>query len=238
MSETNPSLSELEVVGIARALSRETRMPIAPTDIEVLAIAPVPSPRFGTDEFAVAVRVHGKTYALSGSETGWSMVDRDEGDRWIMMVERYLALLRGVRQAAFESAPADAVPQPDEDVQRWAFPIVGWQHDTLPSDDLLYAAVGAIVAETEAKAVYLIGSLARGDAQPDSDIDLFVVVADDRMPQPAALQRLQQNLREHGVLFDVRGCRRSTFEANRAVSGTMSNTVAREGLLLYGMPNG
>ncbi|WP_431860492.1 nucleotidyltransferase domain-containing protein [Azospirillum sp.] len=85
------------------------------------------------------------------------------------------------------------------------------------------------------QAVYLIGSLARGDAQGgDIDINLFVIVDDGAVPEPVALQRLRQNLRDHGVLFDVRACRRSAYEAKRGKPGTMAHSVAREGVLLYG----
>lgn len=49
---------------------------------------------------------------------------------------------------------------------------------------------GAIVETTKPQAVYLIGSLARGDARADSDIDLFVIVGDDAMPEPVVLHRL------------------------------------------------
>ncbi|HYG86744.1 MAG TPA: nucleotidyltransferase domain-containing protein [Azospirillum sp.] len=234
MPEAIQPLSELDLIGVASALARAMGRRVMPADVVVLAVAPALTQAFDTDEFAVAARAHGRVFALSGSEDGWSVLDAEEMERWVATIEHDLDLLRNVRRAAFEAPEVAATPKVPEDVQRWVSPVSGWHNDGPPTDNLLQVAVEAIVETTKPQAVYLIGSLARGDAQPDSDIDLFVIVGEDAMPQPVVLQRLRQSLREHGVLFDVRACRRLAFEANREEPGTMAHSVAREGVLLYG----
>lgn len=233
MPEPSQPLSDLDVIGIASALARAIGRRVMPSDVVVLAVAPALTPAFDTDEFVVAACAHGRVFALSGSEDGWSTLDAEEMKRWIAAIERDLDLLRTVRRAAFEAPAGEAASKVLEDVQRWVSPVLGWLNDGPPTDGLLQLALEAIVETTKPQAVYLIGSLARGDAQADSDIDLFVIVSDDAMPQPAVLQRLRQSLREHGVLFDVRACRRSAFEANRSEPGTVSHAAVREGVLLF-----
>ncbi len=234
MPDTGTSLSDLDLVGIANTLARATGKPVAPGDLAVLSVAPALRPGLGTDRFVVAVRVFGCAYALNGSESGWSVLDAEDVDRRIAAIERGLHLLRSVHRAAFNEPVTEAPRRIPEDVQRWVSPVAGWHNEAPPGNDLLHAAVGVIVEATRPHAVYLIGSLARGDARPDSDIDLFVAIDDGARPEPVVLQRLRQNLREYGVLFDVRGCPRSAFDANQAEPGTIAYAAAREGVLLYG----
>ena len=46
-------------------------------------------------------------------------------------------------------------------------------------DPVLAEVLGRLVAAYRPECVYLFGSVARGDAGPDSDYDLLVVVPDD-----------------------------------------------------------
>jgi predicted nucleotidyltransferase len=55
---------------------------------------------------------------------------------------------------------------------------------TLAADDpALAEAVRRLVEAYQPECVYLFGSVARGDAGPDSDYDLLVVVPDDAPPE-------------------------------------------------------
>ena len=81
--------------------------------------------------------------------------------------------------------------------------------------------------------VYLFGSRARGDAGPDSDYDLLVVVPDDA-PAEQRSSRLA-----HGVLWgmetgaDVIVWVKSRFERRAGVVCSLPATVLREGRVLY-----
>jgi len=81
--------------------------------------------------------------------------------------------------------------------------------------------------------IYLFGSRARGDAGPDSDYDLLVVVPDgtpdDRLDGSighAALSRVRASK-------DVLVCTKTYFDARQHLKASLPATVTREGRLLY-----
>ena len=81
--------------------------------------------------------------------------------------------------------------------------------------------------------VWLFGSRARGDARPNSDWDLLVVVPDatsERDLDPLTAFRLQ---RGSGVYADVIPCRRSEFQGDSGTVNTLAYTVLSEGMLIY-----
>lgn len=89
-----------------------------------------------------------------------------------------------------------------------------------------------IRAEYRPEQVWLFGSRARGDARPDSDWDLFVVVPDftsDEELDPLRAWRMQ---REAGVPADVIPCRAHTFREYAGTVNTLSYEVVHEGLRL------
>jgi predicted nucleotidyltransferase len=90
-----------------------------------------------------------------------------------------------------------------------------------------------IIARWNPRQVWLFGSRARGDATPDSDWDLFVVVddsvADDEL-DPGVGRRLR---RECGVHADVIPWRASEFAEFRRTPNTLAYSVASEGVLLH-----
>ncbi len=81
--------------------------------------------------------------------------------------------------------------------------------------------------------IYVFGSVARGDADADSDYDLLVVVPDDA-PQERRRSRLAYEvLRGTGIAADVLVCTRSHFEDRRSLKASLPGTVLREGRLLH-----
>lgn len=81
--------------------------------------------------------------------------------------------------------------------------------------------------------VYLFGSHARGEAHPDSDIDLFVIVPDDKkhaFERGSAIATARNGYR--GPL-DVLVATRSHHEQQKSVIGTLNEIVAGEGRLIY-----
>ena len=82
--------------------------------------------------------------------------------------------------------------------------------------------------------IYLFGSVARGDADNDSDLDFCVVVPDDT---PAAKFRpgaTRGALAGVAAAADIVPWRRTDFEARAAyVKASLPATVVREGCVLY-----
>ena len=81
--------------------------------------------------------------------------------------------------------------------------------------------------------IVLFGSHARGEAGPDSDIDLVVVLDDDAPPQ--ALSWRQRNAARRGYVgsVDIIPCRESVLAERALAAGSFADTVLREGKVVY-----
>jgi predicted nucleotidyltransferase len=113
-----------------------------------------------------------------------------------------------------------------EQAVRFATPSAG--------DPVLADAVRRLVEAYRPERIYLFGSVARGDAGPDSDYDLLVVVPDDA---PSARRRSRlayQALHGTGTAVDVLVCTSSYFEQRRSLKASLPGTVLREGRVLHG----
>lgn len=91
------------------------------------------------------------------------------------------------------------------------------------------ALLTAVIARFDPIAVILFGSRARGDAGPDSDWDLLVVVDDeDFATRP-------RRVPQHGwpVETSIVALPRSRFEAERDVIGTMANMADEDGQVVW-----
>ena len=96
-------------------------------------------------------------------------------------------------------------------------------------DPVLAEVLGRLVAAYRPECVYLFGSVARGDAGPDSDYDLLVVVPDDAPPERRRSRLAYEVLRGTGTAADVIVCTRSYFEQRRLLKASLPGTVLREG---------
>jgi len=77
---------------------------------------------------------------------------------------------------------------------------------TVDEEALLQDMVDVIVREADPDAIILFGSRARGDAGPDSDVDLLVIEKDDFSPQHSrrlAAGLLYRRLAGFGVAKDL-----------------------------------
>jgi len=81
--------------------------------------------------------------------------------------------------------------------------------------------------------VYLFGSTARGDAGPDSDYDLMVVVPDDVPPRLQDCKMGYRALSGLGIAKDILVWTRSEFEKRLHLKASLPSTVVDEGKLLY-----
>jgi len=100
-------------------------------------------------------------------------------------------------------------------------------------DPALAEAVRRLIAAYQPERVYLFGSVARGDAGPDSDYDLLIVVPDDAPPERRRSRLAYEALHGTGTAADVLVCTRSYFEDRHSLKASLPGTVLREGRLLH-----
>ena len=100
-------------------------------------------------------------------------------------------------------------------------------------DDALSEAVKRLVAAYRPERIYLFGSTARGDAGPDSDFDLLVIVPDDATEERRRSRLAYTALHGTGIAADVLVCTRRYFEERLHLRASMPATVVREGKLLH-----
>jgi len=95
--------------------------------------------------------------------------------------------------------------------------------------------VRRIVARFKPERVILFGSSARGNARPDSDVDLLVVMP---VKGSKAEQEVRIGVALHGIRRskDVIVATPDEFERCRDVVGTIIRPASREGKVLYVRP--
>lgn len=84
--------------------------------------------------------------------------------------------------------------------------------------------------------VRLFGSLARNEAHPGSDADLFVIVHDGAGPFLDRLPVLSKNFTGVGIGCDVIAFTESEARASKARGGAFARAVFDEGLILATRP--
>jgi uncharacterized protein len=92
--------------------------------------------------------------------------------------------------------------------------------------------VKRIVQRFQPEQVILFGSQARGDAGPDSDVDLLIVIAFEGAAHDKGLEILQA-LHDRRVPVDVIVTSPADFAWRKEVIGTIEWPAAQEGKVLY-----
>jgi len=106
--------------------------------------------------------------------------------------------------------------------------------DYMLSDDrTLTEIVRRLVAAFQPEEIYLFGSKARGEAGPDSDYDLLLVVADEAAPERKRSRLAYQSLRGTRAAADVLVWSRGDFDRRLHLVASLPATVRREGRLIY-----
>ena len=103
----------------------------------------------------------------------------------------------------------------------------------LQRDAKLREVIARLVDAYRPERIYLFGSLARGEAGPDSDYDLMLIVPDDAAPERRGSRLAYRALRGTGTAADVLVSTRSRFEARARVQASLPATVLREGRLRH-----
>jgi predicted nucleotidyltransferase len=101
------------------------------------------------------------------------------------------------------------------------------------NDDRLAQVVRRLIEAYQPERIYLFGSKARGDAGPDSDYDLLLVVPDDAPPERRGSDLAYRALRGTGIGADVIVWTRTRFERRKHVVCSLPATVLREGRLIH-----
>jgi len=100
-------------------------------------------------------------------------------------------------------------------------------------EDTTREVVRRLVEYYAPERVYLIGSTARGEDRPDSDLDFVVVLPDDAPREKVIGGQIHQRLRGVPAAVDVAPFRRSTFEARSQWLMSLPAIALREGKLEY-----
>ena len=101
------------------------------------------------------------------------------------------------------------------------------------TDPKLSEIVKRLVKTYEPLHIYLFGSSARGEAGPDSDYDLMLIVPDDASPERKRAKLAYDSLWGMGVAADVVVWTENHFSRRSSVVTSLPATVLREGRLLY-----
>ena len=101
------------------------------------------------------------------------------------------------------------------------------------NDAALSEVVRRLVETCRPERVYLFGSVARGDAGPDSDCDIMLVVPDDAPPELRRIRAASTALWGTGIASDVLVWTASQFDSRVHLAASLPATVIREGKLLH-----
>ena len=111
--------------------------------------------------------------------------------------------------------------------------------DTTDEKILLQQMVDTIVREASPEAIILFGSRARGDARPDSDIDLLIIETEPFSPQHSRRKEaagLYMALRGLAISKDILLYSRDEFEHWKNSINHVVGRALREGKVLHGRP--
>lgn len=100
-------------------------------------------------------------------------------------------------------------------------------------DPELAELVRRLVDAYQPQRVYLFGSVARGDAGPDSDYDILLVVPDDASPERRDSDLGYQAKRGIRCAADILVQTAAYFESRLHLKASLPATVVREGKLLH-----
>ena len=99
--------------------------------------------------------------------------------------------------------------------------------------DALRTLLARIKETYEPLQIWLFGSRARGNARPDSDWDLFVVVRDDAPDEVFQPRTAWSVLHDAGVCADIVPWPISEFKEDWGVVNSLPHEIARDGVLIY-----
>ncbi len=102
-----------------------------------------------------------------------------------------------------------------------------------PDDPVLAELVQKLTEALHPERIYLFGSRARGEAGPDSDYDLLLVLPESDVPRSVLYHKASAVLWETGTAADVLLWGREAFDRRAGLKASLPAVVLREGALLY-----
>ena len=100
-------------------------------------------------------------------------------------------------------------------------------------DPVLSEILQRLVEIYQPERIYLFGSVARGEADADSDYDLMVVVPDGKTASDCDSGKAYKAIWRLGAACDVLVWTREQFDGRRHLRASLPGAIAREGKLLY-----
>ncbi|MGH2458725.1 MAG: nucleotidyltransferase domain-containing protein [Chloroflexota bacterium] len=97
----------------------------------------------------------------------------------------------------------------------------------------LAGVLDRLIGALRPERIYVFGSQARGQAMPDSDVDLLLVVPGSDLPAHQREQMAYHAAGRHSVPLDLMVLTHAEFERRRTVVSSLPATVVREGRMLY-----
>jgi len=107
--------------------------------------------------------------------------------------------------------------------------------EILADDRTLAELVRRLVEAFQPERILLFGSKARGEAGPDSDYDLLVLVGDGAPTERRRSRKAYQAFRGTRTAADVLVWSQQEFERRLHVTASLPATINREGILLLGV---
>jgi predicted nucleotidyltransferase len=101
-----------------------------------------------------------------------------------------------------------------------------------PTSPHFSSLIGQVVRIAHPLRIVLFGSAARGQAGPESDLDLLVVMPDGTHRRHTS-QRLYRGIKNVGVPFDLLVATPSDLEKHRQNIGLIYSAILREGVEVY-----
>jgi predicted nucleotidyltransferase len=102
-----------------------------------------------------------------------------------------------------------------------------------PPDPVIDEIVRRLVAALHPDLIYLFGSHAHGECNPEADIELLVVVSSSDQPGHVRDGIAARTLRGLKVQIDVVVLTREEFDSKHGAPGSLAASMIREGVLVH-----
>jgi len=113
------------------------------------------------------------------------------------------------------------------------YPAVMATSQPITDDPVLAEMVRRLTRAFTPERINLFGSRARGEASPDSDYDLMVVVSQRTAPMHKLAQRAHALMWDLGTAADILVWSRDEFDRRKHLRASLPALVLEEGRLLY-----
>lgn len=95
------------------------------------------------------------------------------------------------------------------------------------------ALLRSVLAAYAPRRVVLFGSHARGDARPDSDLDLLVILDDHAPAEALGWRRRHEARRGYAGPVDIIPCRAAVLAERARIPGSLAARALQEGITVY-----